>query len=221
MLRRIGDQPERRSRKPVESIERGARRMNRLIQDLLDVTSLEAGRLSIQQARVDPGRLVADAVEAQSPLAVAASLTIECYVEPDLPEVWADRERLLQVFENLIGNAVKYTRPGGHIAVGAAHANADVLFRVSDTGEGIDATSLPHLFERFWQGPGLRRHGAGLGLPIVKGIVEAHRGRIWAESEPGRGSAFFFTVPAAPPSPDSHPHGDAAQPATRVADGVT
>ena len=187
----------------MESIERGARRMNRLIRDLLDVTSLEAGRLSIQQARARPERLVADAVEAQRPHSDAASLTIECFVEPDLPEVWADRERLLQVFENLIGNAVKFTRPRGRIAVGAARGNAEVLFHVADTGQGIDATSLPHLFERFWQGPGARHRGAGLGLPIVKGIVEAHRGRIWVESVPGQGSTFFFTVPAAPPSQDS------------------
>ena len=138
-----------------------------------------------------------DAVEAHAPFADAASLTIQSDLEPDLPQVWADRERLLQVFENLIGNAVKFTGPGGQIAVGARRGVAEVLFRVSDTGEGIDAASLPHLFERFWQGSGARRHGAGLGLPIVKGIVEAHRGRIWAESEPGRGSTFFFTIPVA------------------------
>jgi signal transduction histidine kinase len=208
MLKRSGDQAERRSRKPVESIERGAKRMNRLIQDLLDVTKLEAGRLSIQQARVDPGRQVSDAVEAQRTLADAASLTIESYVEPDLPEVWADRERLLQVFENLIGNAIKFTNPGGRIDVGATRGNAEVLFRVSDTGAGIDATNLPHVFDRFWQAPGARRHGAGLGLPIVKGIVEAHHGRIWAESEAGHGSTFFFTIPAAPPSPDAPPRED-------------
>jgi signal transduction histidine kinase len=119
-------------------------------------------------------------------------------VERDIPEVWADLDRLLQVFENLVGNAVKFTEPGGRITVGAARRGDDVLFWVADTGAGIAAEDLPHLFDRFWQARKATRRGAGLGLPIVKGIVEAHGGRIWVESTLGRGSTFFFTIPTMP-----------------------
>jgi len=114
-----------------------------------------------------------------------------------LPELWADRDRLLQVFENLIGNAIKFTEAGGSITVGAAPREEEVLFWVADTGVGMAADDLPHVFERLWQASGGGRAGAGLGLPIAKGIVEAHGGRIWVDSALGAGSTFFFTVPAA------------------------
>lgn len=189
--------PERRSPNQAEAIERAAKRMNRLIQDLLDVTSMEAGRLSVEQAPVPARLVVCDSVESQKPLANSASLELRLDVAEDLPEVWADRDRLLQVFENLIGNALKFTTSGGLITVGASPRDGDVLFWVTDTGSGIAADDLPHLFDRFWQARKAQRLGAGLGLPIVKGIIEAHRGRIWVESTPGQGSTFFFTIPTA------------------------
>ncbi|HVE82443.1 MAG TPA: ATP-binding protein, partial [Myxococcales bacterium] len=96
------------------------------------------------------------------------------------------------------GNAVKFTGPGGRVTVGATPREGEVLFRVADTGEGIAAEALPHVFDRFWQAGQASRTGAGLGLPIVKGLVEAHGGRVWAESTPGRGSTFFFPLPTAP-----------------------
>jgi signal transduction histidine kinase len=171
--------------------------MNRLIQDLLDVARLEAGRLSIEQARVPAERVVSESVEAQKLLASSASIELRLDVARDVPEVWGDLDRLLQVFENLIGNAVKFTQPGGRITVGAAPRDGDVLFWVADTGAGIAAEDLPHLFDRFRQAQKASRRGAGLGLSVVKGIVEAHGGRIWVESTPGRGSTFSFTVPTA------------------------
>lgn len=197
LLRRRGVEPERRSPKPAETIERAANRMDRLIQDLLDVTRMEAGRLSVEQCRVSADKVVSDCMDAQQPLASQTSLELLLDVQPALPEVWADRDRLVQVFENLIGNAIKFTEPGGRITVGAAPRDGDVLFWVADTGPGIAAEDLPHLFDRFWQARRAGRRGAGLGLPIVKGLVEAHGGRIWVESPPGRGSTFFFTIPAA------------------------
>lgn len=202
LLRSREPEPERSARKPAEVIERAATRMNRLIQDLLDVTRMEAGRLSVEPARVSAHHVVADAVEAQKPLATSASIELRLEAAPDLPELWADRDRLLQVFENLMGNALKFTKPGGRVTVGAIPKEGEVLFRVTDTGSGIAAEDLPHLFERFWQARKERR-GAGLGLPIVKGIIEAHRGRIWAESLPGQGSTFFFTIPTAQRAEDS------------------
>jgi signal transduction histidine kinase len=115
----------------------------------------------------------------------------------DLPEVWADPDRLHQVFENLIGNAVKFTAPGGLITVGASPGEGEVVTWVADTGVGIAAESLPYVFDRFWQEARANRQGAGLGLAIVKGIVAAHGGRVWVESTLGRGSAFYFTIPTA------------------------
>ena len=210
LLRRAGAEPERRSRKPGDVIERAARRMNHLIQDLLDVGRLEAGRLPVEQNRVSAHQTVLDCVEAQEPLAAAASLELRLDIPRDLPDVWADRERLLQVFENLIGNAIKFTRPGGYITVGAAPRDGDVLFWVADTGAGIAAEDLPHLFEWFWQAR-KAEHGAGLGLPIVKGIVEAHGGAVWVDSAVGRGTRFLFTIPMAPRAPawqlQPAPHG--------------
>jgi PAS domain S-box-containing protein len=200
LLRPRDGEPERRSRRPVDSIERAANRMNRLIQDLLEVTRIEAGSLAIEAARVSAKRAVSEAVETQRALAAAASLELQIELQPDLPRVWADRDRLLQIFENLIGNAVKFTKPPGRILVGAASRGKELLFWVKDTGPGIDAAHLPHVFERFWQAEKARRRGAGLGLPIVKGIVEAHGGRIWVESTPGLGSTFYFTIPTAAPA---------------------
>lgn len=197
LLRSLSIEPQGRAHNVTEAIERAAKRMNRLIQDLLDVTRMEAGRLSVEQTRIPAQQIVADTIEAQRPLATSASLDLRLDVAPDLPEIWADRDRLLQVFENLIGNALKFTKPGGSIAVGAAPRDSEVLFWVTDTGSGIAAEDLPYLFDRFWQAKRAERRGAGLGLPIVKGIIEAHCGRIWVESTLGQGSTFFFTIPTA------------------------
>jgi PAS domain S-box-containing protein len=198
LLRRHHAETDPRVRKPSEAIERAARRMNRLIQDLLDVARMEGGRLSVEQGRVSVRQAVADAMHALEPLAAAASLGLRLDVPRGLPEVWADRDRLLQIFENLIGNAVKFSHPGGHVTVGAAPRDSDVLFWVADAGPGIAAADLPHVFERLWQAEKARHMGAGLGLPIVKGIVEAHGGHVWVESAPGQGTTFFFTIPTAP-----------------------
>lgn len=189
--------PERGPEKVAGMIKDAVVRMNRLIEDILDVTRMEAGRLSVEAARVPTREVVSDSVDTQKPLAASASLELRLDVASNLPEVWADRDRLLQVFENLIGNAVKFTEPGGSITVGAAPRDGQVMFWVTDTGSGIDAADLPHLFDRFWQAKKAERRGAGLGLPIVKGLIEAHGGRIWVESTRGQGSTFFFTIPAA------------------------
>ena len=215
-LRRRGPEPERRSREPVEAIARSARRMSHLIRDLHDVASIEAGSLTVECGRVAGDKLVSDSVDAQKSLAASTSLELRLEVAEDLPEVWGDRERLLQVFENLIGNAVKFTEPGGHITVGAAPRDPDVLFWVADTGAGIEAEHVPHVFERFWQARKDSRLGAGLGLPIVKGIVEAHGGRIWVESTPGRGSTFFFTIPPRTPKSMVDRRGRAGSPFAKV-----
>jgi len=200
LLRKDVGSPERDLRRPAEMIERAAQRMNRLIEDLLDVTRMEGGRLALKPAPLAAEQVVFESAEAQKALATSASLEIRVDVQKNIPEVWADRDRLFQVFENLIGNAVKFTEAKGRITLGAASKDRDVLFWIKDTGCGIAATDVPHVFERLWQAKGdPERRGAGLGLPIVKGIVEAHGGRIWLESILGQGTTFYFTIPTAHP----------------------
>jgi PAS domain S-box-containing protein len=185
------------TRQPAEAIRRALRRMNRLIEDLLDVTRLEAGSLTLERSRVSAVQVLADTVDAQTTLAESAGLDLRLAAPRSLPDVWADRDRLLQVFENLLGNAFKFSARGGQVTVGATPREHDVLFSVADTGAGIAPEEQPHVFDRFWQARKARHRGAGLGLPIVKGLVEAHGGRIWLESAPGRGTTFYFTIPSA------------------------
>jgi signal transduction histidine kinase len=195
VLRMQWPDPDPRVQRSIDNIDRAATRLDRLIQDLLDVTRIEAGRLSVERTGLPTKQVVLDAVEAQKGLAAGASLELQVEVARDLPDLWADRDRLLQVFENLISNAVKFTEAGGRIVVAAAPRAGEVLFRITDSGAGITPEELPHLFDRFWQGRNAEGRGAGLGLAIVQGIVEGHGGRVWVESTPGRGSSFFFTIP--------------------------
>ncbi len=181
----------------VDTILRQAQRMTRLIQDLLDVARLEAGALSITRGRVAVAPLLDDVLTAQRPIAEDASIELRLDAEAAMPDVWADRDRLLQVFENLVGNAMKFTPKGGAVTVGAAAGEREVTFRVSDTGSGIPAEHLPHVFDRYWQARRTDRRGVGLGLAIVRGIVEAHGGSVRVESRVGEGTTFYFTVPVA------------------------
>ena len=197
ILRRLEAQLSPRARQSGETIERSAARMNRLIQDLLDITRMENGSLGIEPRRLPAGQLVRACEDAHRALVSSSSLQLEADIAADLPDIWGDRDRLFQVFENLLGNAVKFTAPGGRIAVGARPADGEIVFWVRDTGQGVPAADLPRLFDRFWQARKTGRRGLGLGLPIAKAIVDAHGGRIWVDSVPGQGSTFQFTVPLA------------------------
>lgn len=192
-------------RRPVERIQRSAQRMERLLQDLLDVHAIEGGHFTVSKGEVPPTALILTALESQQGLAGQTSVIINTDVAPELPAVEADEERILQVLENLVGNALKFTPPGGVVTVGAAPAPEPgrVLFSVRDTGPGISGEHLPHVFDRFWQGHAADRRGIGLGLAICKAIVEAHGGRIWVESQAGKGATFLFTLATAsgPPGP--------------------
>jgi signal transduction histidine kinase len=223
LLRSPGNKPERRSRKPADAIERAATRMKHLIEDLLDVARMDAGHLSIEQVPIQVGGVVAEFAKVQEPLASSRSLDLRLDLAPELGEVFADRDRLLQVLENLVGNALKFTRPGGRVTIGAAPRDDEVLFWIGDTGPGIEPADAPHLFDRFWQARKVGRQGTGLGLPIVKGIVEAHGGRIWVETEVGVGSTFFFTLPSAHPEQVAGAQGRAevkGAPSARQATGI-
>src|SRR6185503_6260479 len=197
LLRRQCPEPAGQSHKPEDAIHRAATRMNRLIQDLLDVARMESGQPTIERARLSARELIVGAVEMLRPLADSSALELRVDVDDDVPDMLGDRDRLLQVVENLIGNAIKFTEPGGSITAGAAAREREVRFWVADTGVGIAPEHLPLVFDRFWQVTRSGRHGAGLGLPIAKGIVEAHGGRIGVTSRPGRGTTFWFTIPQA------------------------
>jgi PAS domain S-box-containing protein len=182
-------------RKRITSIRDLARRMQRLRQDLLDVASIEGGRLGIEWDRWDPAAVAREALESFAPLAAEKRVELAGEVPGDLPEVEGDRERVLQVLANLLGNAVKFTPAEGRVSLSVTAGDAEVRFSVSDTGPGIPPEHQPHVFDRFWKVREANRAGAGLGLAISRGIVEAHDGRIWVESVPGEGSTFSFTLP--------------------------
>jgi PAS domain S-box-containing protein len=179
----------------AELASRAANRMGRLIEDLLDVTRAEAGGPALVRAPLAPTAALGDVLDTQSVAAAEVGIALLCEAERGLPDVYADRERLNRVFENLVGNSLKFTPRGGRITLRARRVGAQVEFAVEDTGTGIAPDLLPHVFDRFWQAAHASRAGAGLGLAIAKGIVEAHGGRITAESVLGQGSAFRFTVP--------------------------
>lgn len=199
-LRAVGHEPCPGSRDPADVIERASNYMDRLIRDLLDLTSIDAGRLSIERSQLPTREILLDVMDQHRPVAGPAPIELRLEVASHLPDVWADPDRLVQVLDNLLGNALKFTSAGGRVTVGASPQAGEVAFWVADTGPGIPAVHVPHLFDRFWQAHRGGRRGAGLGLPIAKGIVQAHGGRIWVDTRPDRGSTFFFTIPAAAPA---------------------
>jgi signal transduction histidine kinase len=185
-------------REQIDTIALSARRMARLIEDLLDVTRLEGGkRLPVEPAPVDPADMLREAEELFRAQAAVASVTMIYDVDENLPPVNADRHRIMQVLSNLIGNSMKFTPEGGSVTTTATRQGDEVLFCIRDTGPGIPREHLVDIFSPYWQAKRTERMGAGLGLPIAKGIVESHGGKIWVESEPGRGSQFYFTLPIA------------------------
>ncbi len=182
----------------VERILRQSRTMRRLIEDLLDIVSIEEGRLSIQRGPIEPAQLAHEAVESLQAQAEDRQLGLEAVVGTGLRAISCDRERIIQVLTNLIGNALKFTPTGGRVSVRVMAQGEEAVFAVTDTGAGISEEQRQRIFDRFWQADSADRRGRGLGLAIAKGIIEAHGGRIWVESEVGRGSTFCFTLPLLP-----------------------
>jgi signal transduction histidine kinase len=187
---------EEESREHVRTIRNAARQMERLIQDLLDVARVEAGRLSVQKSRIDVAAVARQACDAQLPIAEARGIMLVVEI-PDLPEVDADRDRIVQVFGNLIGNALKFTPAGGTISVRGCEKKGSVMFDVRDTGPGLPDSDLKNVFKPYWQAKKTAHMGAGLGLAIVRGIIEAHGGTVSAANAAGGGALFAFTIPCA------------------------
>ncbi len=183
--------------KQIGMIGRAARRMEHLIRDLLDIASIENGRLSIAPEPTTVGPLIAEAVETAAAGARDKQVRIETDLDDVHATVCADRARVLQVFANIIGNAIKFTPAGGRVVLAARKGDGAITFSIADTGSGIPASELPYVFDRFWQAKEHARAGAGLGLAICDGIVRSHAGKIWVESQPGAGTTFSFTLPLA------------------------
>jgi len=181
----------------LQVMQRATRRANALIQDLLDVSRIDAGTLAMDPSAIDGSLLIRDAVLELEPLVAARHLEFHHGWEGEDLLLAADRSRIAQVFSNLVGNAIKFTKPGGTLRIEGRREGDSAHFDVVDTGAGIPADHLPHLFDRFWQANKATRSGAGLGLFIVKGIIEAHRGTLVVESVLGQGTRFSFTLPAA------------------------
>lgn len=185
----------RRIREAAEKTRRVAAQMNRIIGDLVDVASIEANRFKITPSDVDAEALIREAVEAFKHTASAKGVTLDA-AAANVSPVRGDHGRTFQVLANLLSNAIKWTAPGGTVSVRAVSIGSMVRFSVADTGAGIPSDQVESIFERFWQVKEDRR-GLGLGLFISKCIVEAQGGRIWTESEIGKGSTFSFTLPRA------------------------
>lgn len=182
----------------AETIQRAVSRMQRMIEDLLDYASIDAGSLSLRLSVHEIAPMVEDAVALVRSRAAAKGLRVITELA-DVPPVSCDQHRIQQVLSNLLENAIKFTDAGGSITLRAEPRGDEVELSVTDTGRGIAQDELPHVFDRFWRAPGAGVRGAGLGLSIAKGIVEAHGGRIGCHSELGVGTTFFFTLRTSPP----------------------
>ncbi|WP_348971641.1 ATP-binding protein [Pseudomonas atacamensis] len=189
-----GAHTSRRISTAIDTMQQATARMNTLLEDLLDTSKIDAGRYSITPQALVVGHIFEEAQALLSPLAHDKDISISFQADPDL-RIHADPERLFQVLSNLVGNAIKFTPRMGTVGVHAKSVGDEIVFIVRDSGEGIPKEHLPHVFDRYWTMKEGNPTGTGLGLYITQGIVEAHGGQIVAESEPGQGSEFRFTVP--------------------------
>lgn len=185
----------------IDKIGAAAERMERMIGDLLDFASIEAGSLSMMARLHEVNGIIEETTASFEALAKQRTVNLSGQTDPDLPAIHCDRDRILQVIANLVSNALKIVSPGDSVCLRAKIEGREAVFSVSDTGPGIAIADQKRLFERYWRSPDAGYKGTGLGLAIARGLVEAHRGRIWVESRLGHGATFYFTVPLAEPPP--------------------
>lgn len=189
----------------ISSLHQESLLLSRLVKDLRTLSQVEAGKLNLSPAPDDIGALVSSIVTAADSEARRKNVSLSMHIQPDLPRAMMDKDRVSQVVVNLLSNALRYTSEGDAIKVsvstkkGNGLANQYLLVSVSDTGQGISGEDLPHIFDRYYQGsqPKEKRSGgSGIGLTVVKELIEAHKGKVWVESAQGKGSTFFFTLPS-------------------------
>jgi signal transduction histidine kinase len=183
----------------AETIQSSSRRLLALVGQIVDLGRLRAGRLRLDLRPTDLRGVIDQAVDEVRPLAEPAQLQIEVVVPADLPPITADAGRVQQILVNLLGNAVRFTPPGGRITVVAGMEHSEATVRVADTGVGIPSDLVANVFDPYEQAH-RGRGGSGIGLMVVRSLVEAHGGRVWVESEEGRGSCFTFTLPVRAPA---------------------
>jgi signal transduction histidine kinase/CheY-like chemotaxis protein len=186
------------TRRHAQLVHRAAGRMQDLIQDLLEVRRIEGGKLRVSPMPELVPPLLKEAIAMLRPLAEARQIELLGSCDEAIRPALVDASRILQVLSNLVGNALKFTPAGGAVHLGCTEDGEELRFSVVDSGPGIPLHQIPHVFGRFWQASDGDSRGIGLGLSIVQGIVEAHGGRVWVESELGHGARFYFTVPVAP-----------------------
>ena len=189
----------------IDSLRQETLILSRLVKDLRTLSTAEAGRLNLSPVPGNLGSLISSIVVATEPEARAKHVSLSVHIEPDIPEAVMDPERVSQVMTNLLSNALRYTSEGDAIDVkvtsdkSSGMTNRFLLVSVTDTGQGISEDDLSHMFERYYRGSQLREKrgdGSGIGLTVVKELVEAHKGRVWVNSTLGKGSTFCFTLPA-------------------------
>lgn len=195
MLLKNPNMPEEARTKLTRSINNCGLQMKRLIEDLLDFVKVEFGRMRVTKKLEDAHALLSDIHSIFVPLTREKNLELSYTVAPSITSIECEKGRLAQVLSNLLGNAIKFTPTGGQIQLNLTTVGHENIFSVRDTGPGIPSEQVAHVFDRYWQQEGSPREGVGLGLAIAKGLVEAHGGRIWVLSEPGKGTTFFFSIP--------------------------
>ncbi|OFZ28325.1 MAG: hypothetical protein A2622_04275 [Bdellovibrionales bacterium RIFCSPHIGHO2_01_FULL_40_29] len=169
--------------------------MERLISDLLDFAKIQSGTLTIEKSFKSISSLVLGSVELARHHAKQKKIHIRTEIQPNLPELNCDGDRIIQVLSNLLSNAIKFSSEMGVVKISVSVNDGSIFFSVKDDGPGISEENLPHVFCRFWQEKKTAKLGTGLGLSIAKGIVESHGGRIGVESQQGEGATFYFTLP--------------------------
>ncbi|MDP9149733.1 MAG: ATP-binding protein [Myxococcota bacterium] len=195
----------------LDRVERASRAMRRLLEDLVDIAAIEQGVLAVNPQFTSARDLLEDARALLAPSVESKGITLSWGTLDPAVAVWADRERVLQVMSNLVGNAVKFTPAGGRITVTATPGDLEIAIAVEDTGPGIPEADRGRIFDRFFRGSRPSGHGAGLGLAIARALVQAHRGIITLDSQLGRGTTFRFTLPRGGPSTSVEPLDEGAR----------